>query len=305
MTAINAAQSAINAAFQASYGRPPTSQELTYWSNNLMAGEAVSTADAVISADAAAGISSVPSGVSTASVSAVAVSPPSTALDNTVYINFLYLYFFKRLPEPSEVTFYLNAIANGTTQAQIFGYFTASPENQVIVTTLTATATDVANRLTIRDATGVSGGTAGFVNSAQRDVDNVGANDTSFEWAHTDIVNSAAGAGTENVATYSQANGTGTGEIWGSVSQVTQNLDAPAIGIEIDVKKATGIADGIAIDMVNEGGETTEMQGGDGEIIWRDRTYNGKNGQSLSCIKSVAGGGFEIWVRGAVAASWY
>jgi Domain of unknown function (DUF4214) len=304
MTSLSDAQTAIASAIQSAYGRAATTQETTYWVNNFTAGEALSTILAAIAADGVKGVSSIPSGASALPTPGATASPPATTVDNTTFVNFLYVLFFKRLPSPSEVTFYLNAMAAGTTQTQVFAFFTASTENQVVAITLTGTATDVANRETIRDATSISDGTAGFVDDAVRDVTNVGANDKAFEWTHLDQLNSAAAAGTENVATYSQANGTGTGEVWGSVSQVTQSGDVDAIGIEIDVKKGAGTADGIGLDIVNYGNETAEIQGGDGEIIWRDRTYDGRSGRTLSCIKSTTGGGFQIVVRGSVAGNW-
>ena len=227
-----------------------------------------------------------------------------TTIDYTNFITDCYVNYLGRAPSADEIVWYNNALNNGTTEDQVIADFKASPEYAVQNAVLGATATDVANRTVTRQAQNVSGGQAGYVNGASRNVDNVGAGDTSFEWAQTNILNSAAPAGTENVAGYNQANGTGTGEMWGGVDQVTQAQDAPAVGLEIDVKKPVGNADGLALDLVNEGGETAEIQGGDGEVIWRNRAYNGLNGQPLSCIRSTAGGGFEIVVRGNVVANW-
>lgn len=221
---------------------------------------------------------------------------------NTTYLTVLYILFFQRLPQDSEVAFYLNALTNGTTLDQILTFFRASRENQLQINTFTGTAVDVANRENIRNAN-FSGGTPGYVNGLNRNITNISSGVTSFEWVLTNILNSAANSG-ENVACYNQSNGTGTGEIWGGVNEVNQTHDAPAIGLEIDIRKPSGNADGLGIDIVNESGMTAAIQCGDGDIVLRNRTYNGKSGQSFTGIKFTSGGGIQIIVRGNIVGNW-
>jgi hypothetical protein len=220
------------------------------------------------------------------------------AIDNQTLVAVMYVTFLGRAPDAAGLAGWTAVLDGGADPSTIIAGFKNSPEFAHQYGNFGATASDVANREVNRDATGVQGGTPGFVNGAVRNTDTVGPNETAFEWTQTNIMNSAANAG-ENVAEYNQANGSGAGPVWASVDQVTQTGTGNAIGLEVDIKKpATSTAQAIGIDIVNEGNLDVEVQGGDGDVIWRDRVF------PTTCIRSLPGGGLQIQVRGAIVENW-
>jgi hypothetical protein len=114
-----------------------------------------------------------------------------------------------------------------------------------------------------RDASAVSGGTAGFVNAASVARTTTGATETSFEWTTLSIMNNYAAAG-ENVALYAQGNKRAAGPTWGGVFEArdfTQvaNPTAGLVGLEVNVM-ANGTDTGyerIGIDLVTGKGVST------------------------------------------------
>jgi hypothetical protein len=90
-----------------------------------------------------------------------------------------------------------------------------------------------------RNASGVTGGTAGFVNAASVARTTTGANETSFEWTTLSIMDNYSAAG-ENVAFYGQGNKRAVGGTWGGVFEArdfTQvaNPIGGLVGLEVDV----------------------------------------------------------------------
>lgn len=87
-----------------------------------------------------------------------------------------------------------------------------------------------------RDTTGKSGGTHGYVNSANVTHSIVGKDVIQFEWANLSIMDNYALRG-ENVGVYSQANKYNIGPTFGAVSEVndTTGLPGAAVGHEIDL----------------------------------------------------------------------
>lgn len=97
-----------------------------------------------------------------------------------------------------------------------------------------------------------AGGTAGHVVSAEYATLNSDPGTAAFTWTRTNIVNNHSNAGDEAVASYSQGNGFGTSETWGSVSQVLQQPGGTGaiVGQEIDVQKNGSTNAAIGIDLV-------------------------------------------------------
>ena len=90
-----------------------------------------------------------------------------------------------------------------------------------------------------RDASGVFGGTVGYVNAAIAARTVTGATETSFEWTNLAIMDNYAADG-ENVALYGQGNKKNTGATWGIVAEArdfTQvaNPTKGLIGLEVGV----------------------------------------------------------------------
>jgi hypothetical protein len=90
-----------------------------------------------------------------------------------------------------------------------------------------------------RDTTGVTGGTAGYVNAASVARTTTGATETAFEWTTLSIMDNYSAAG-ENVAFYGQGNKRSTGGTWGGVFEArdfTQvaNPTGGLVGLEVDV----------------------------------------------------------------------
>jgi hypothetical protein len=123
----------------------------------------------------------------------------------------------------------------------------------------TATATDSYSGASInvfRDASAVSGGTAGFVNAASVARTTTGASETSFEWTTLSIMNNYSAAG-ENVAFYGQGNKRAVGGTWAGVLEARDFTQTPnpvggLVGLEVDVfanGTDTGI-ERIGIDVV-------------------------------------------------------
>ena len=96
-----------------------------------------------------------------------------------------------------------------------------------------------ANINAYRDASGVSGGTPGFVNAAMVARTTTGATETAYEWNMLGIVENYSAAG-ENVAGYFQGNKRSTGATWGAVAQAadhtgTANPTNGLYGMEVDI----------------------------------------------------------------------
>ena len=87
-----------------------------------------------------------------------------------------------------------------------------------------------------RDTTGLSGGTAGHVNTALMVRTIAGKDVDAFEWASLSIVDNHALRG-ENVGMYAQANKFSSGPTFGGVSEVNDasGLPGAAVGHEIDL----------------------------------------------------------------------
>jgi len=106
----------------------------------------------------------------------------------------------------------------------------------------TTTALDASAKASVnalRDASGVSGGTVGYVNPNIWARTITGAAETSFEWTIVGIVDNYAAAG-ENVALYGQGNKRSTGPTWGIVSEARDftsvaNPTAGLIGLEVGI----------------------------------------------------------------------
>lgn len=112
------------------------------------------------------------------------------------------------------------------------------------------------NVYAFRDASGVAGGTPGFVNAAITSITTTGATETAFEWNILGVLDNYSAAG-ENVAAYFQGNKRSTGPTWGSVSEAkdhtgTANPTAGLIGIEVDLFANGGDSNGrrLGIDLV-------------------------------------------------------
>lgn len=95
------------------------------------------------------------------------------------------------------------------------------------------------NVYAFRDASGVAGGTPGFVNAAITSITTTGATETAFEWNILGVLDNYSAAG-ENVAAYFQGNKRSTGPTWGGVCEAkdhTGNADPAAglIGLEVDL----------------------------------------------------------------------
>jgi hypothetical protein len=88
------------------------------------------------------------------------------------------------------------------------------PSNAVV------TVTDGSKGAIVRDASGLSGGTRGYVNSALYNHTVTGIEEDAFEWSHLSVLDNFAKRG-ENVASYAQGNKLGTGPTWAAVSEAT------------------------------------------------------------------------------------
>lgn len=95
------------------------------------------------------------------------------------------------------------------------------------------------NVYAFRDASGVAGGTPGFVNAAMVAKTTTGATETAFEWNILGVMENYSAAG-ENVAGYFQGNKRSTGATWGAVAQAadhtgTANPTNGLYGMEVDI----------------------------------------------------------------------
>lgn len=141
-----------------------------------------------------------------------------------------------------------------STGASLVGY---SASNE----TLSITPNTVANRLNLldrasrvatnsdgakgggvscyRNATAVTGGSVGYVNSSIHNQTDTGATETAFEWGITSVLNNNSAAG-ENVAIYGQGNKRANGATWAGVFEARDFLNtvgatSGVVGIEVDV----------------------------------------------------------------------
>lgn len=156
-----------------------------------------------------------------------------------------------------------------------------------------------------------AGGTPGHVVSDQYATMTSDPGTAAFTWTHTDIVNNASNAGDEAVATYSQGNGLGTAETWGSVSQVTQQAGGTGsiVGEEIDVGKDAG-KPGVAgaLDIVNY----SATQGATPGMDWAIRVPDGVpaltdgHGSAIEFVLDAAGmSHIELIGQGRVLADFH
>jgi hypothetical protein len=149
---------------------------------------------------------------------------------------------------PNGPTLALLAAGNGAT---LVGY--TAPDNGAVSTvnarlnlldgvSVTATSTDQEFNAAInayRNASAVTGGTAGFVNPNIYARTVSGSAETAYEWTVVSIMDNYSAAG-ENVAVYAQGNKRSTGPTWAAVAEAkdftnTANPAAGLIGIEVDV----------------------------------------------------------------------
>jgi hypothetical protein len=91
---------------------------------------------------------------------------------------------------------------------------------------------------TFRDASGVTGGTPGYVNFSIYNRTITGATETAFEWGICSVLDNYAASG-ENVAVYSQGNKRAVGPTWAGVFEArdktgTANPTKGLVGIEVD-----------------------------------------------------------------------
>lgn len=115
--------------------------------------------------------------------------------------------------------------------------------------------------VTIRDVSGASGGSHGYVNTASFVKTITGKFELAFEWASLAILDNNSEHG-ENVAFYAQGNKLSSGPTWGLVGEVadTSGLGGGAVAAEFDVW-VTGPDNGSRIGLDVLVGDAARMRG--------------------------------------------
>lgn len=139
------------------------------------------------------------------------------------------------------------AIGNSLIYEDFGGFPTLFTDNRMILRKQTPTLNDTYNVAVLRDVTGLTGGTAGFVNSALRVEATVGAV-TSFEWPFlAKITVNGAGAG-EHVAGYFQAIKNANNTVWSACTEIRDWVANPTtgtLGIELGIFVTGGDSSGL------------------------------------------------------------
>lgn len=117
------------------------------------------------------------------------------------------------------------------------GYAAIQPTDRLILRDNTPALTDVYNVGVLRNASGLTGGTAGFVNSALRVETTVDAV-SSYEWALLSTITVNGAGGGEHVAGYLQAVKNANNTVWSACTELRDWVANPttgSVGIEVGI----------------------------------------------------------------------